>query len=361
MRSHLAMPAILALVLLPLRAADTTMDKSTPPSRIAGTWDVSYEDLALGEIDGTATVEPDGRHAKVVLRHPATGKEFVLTSESVAERGDDFTIVLVGESPSADGLLPDEKTARQASDAMARGPMLPPSVIPSTSPEALRGGVANAAGPNTAVRVELPAAAAKIEVHIADFNGEVGLKPWRAVETNHVVLVLHFGKFGVGGPYEGNAEDRLTGYWRFVADPVSWRDAAGRGRVGNFRRDPDNPNDTTQSAAEVWVRGTPPSQLQLFAIGVFNWKKIDRLYLGVPTVVEAIFEDPQDNDTCTVEAKVGDHTVKLAAHRDPENWRRFLSAPFVPGADPRPAPAPTTRPVPPRPSDDDEPQAPFSP
>ena len=360
MRIHLAVPAILALVLLPVRAADTTMDKSAPPSRIAGTWNVSYEDLALGEIDGTATVEPDGRQAKVVLRHPGTGKEFTLKSESIAEKGDDYTIVLIGESPSAEGLLPDEKTARQASDAMARGPASPPPANPSTSPKPVRNGATNA-GPNPDVRVELPGAAEKIEVHIADFNGEVGLKPWRTVETNRVVLALHFGKFGVGGPYEGKAEDRLTGYWRFFADPVTWRDAVGRGRVGYFRRDPANPNYATQSAAEVWVRGTPPSQLQLFAIGVFNWKKIDRLYLGVPTIVEAIFEEPQDNDTCTVEVKVGDHTVKLTAHRDPDNWRRFLSEPFVPGADPRPAPAPTMRPVPPRPSDDDEPHAPFSP
>ena len=362
MSMRLTIPVVLALLFLPLRAADTTVDRSAPPSRIAGTWDVSYEDLALGEIDGTATVESNGRHAKVVLRHPGTGKEFVLTSESVTEKGDDYTIVLMGESPSAEGLLPDEKTARQASDAMARRPVSSSSTPPLASPEPVRSEATNA-GPNTDVRVELPGSAEKIEVHIADFSGEVGLKPWRPVELNRVVLVLHFGSFGVGGPYEGKAEDRLTGYWRFVADPVSWRDAAGRGRVGNFRRDPDNPNDTTQSAAEVWVRGTPPSQLQLFAIGVFNWKKIDRLYLGVPTIVEAIFEEPQDNDTCTVEAKVGDHTLKLAAHRDPENWRRFLSEPFVPGADPRPPPAPTTRPIPPRPPDDDDDElhAPFSP
>lgn len=366
MRTCLPLMAALA-VLLPLRAADMTTDKSAAPSRIAGTWDVAYEDLALGEIDGVATVEPDGKHVKVVLRQPDTGRDFVLTSESVAEQGDDYTIALIGESPSAATLMPDEKTRQQASNA--RRASNPAAMAAPSAPKARiqapvlgpgAGGPGQPPSPPPEVHVEVPNEAAKIEVHIADFNGEVELKPRHAVETNRVELGLHYQRGGGAAGYAGKAEERLTGTWRFFADPLTWRDGAGRGRVGYFRRDRPNPNYATQSAAEVWVRGTPLSRLQLFAVGVFNLKRIDRLYLGVPTVVEAIFDEPQENDTCTVEVQVGDRNVRLPAHRDPDNWRRFLSDPFVPGDDPRPAPPPSARPVPAA-TDDDETHVPFPP
>jgi hypothetical protein len=383
MRHCAGLVAAMAVLLPSMRAADMTTDKSAPPSRIAGAWNVSYEDLALGEIDGVATVDPDGRHVKVLLQQAGSARKFTLTADSVEEKGDDYTIVLTGESPSSPTLMPDERTQRQAAEAQGASSrdaltVIPQGVVPAPvglyrppartpaqpfaglnivvrPPPATLGSAASArpVAPLPDVHVEVPNEAGTIELHIADFDGEVELKARHAVEADRVELRLHYEETGGAGGYGGEAELRLTGTWRFFADPLTWRDAQGRGRVGYFRRSRLNPNLATQSAAEVWIRPMPPSHLQLFAVGVFNWKRIDRLYLGVPTIVEAIFDEPQDNEMCTVEVQVGDRRVQLPAHRDPENRRRFLSDPFMPGDDTRPAPPPTTRPVPAAPSKDE--------
>lgn len=340
MKPRYLIPGVMALALVPVLTAQTTIDKSAPPSRIAGSWAVAYEDLALGEIDGVATVEPDGRHMKVVLTEPGTGHPFVLTSESVVEKGDDYTIILTGESPSSGALLPDGKIAGQASDA--NGPAIkfhaPPSTFPGVNSPPGAGGTENPAGPAADVRVELPAGAPKIEVQVADFGGQVALKPVHAVETNRIELVLHFGASGLGGPYSGKPEDRLTGIWRFFADPVTWRDGAGRGRVGYFRRDRDNPNYTTQSAAEVWVRGMPSATIQLLAETVVGPIKVSRFFYGVPTRIEAVFEDPQADETKELIVTVDGHEMKVTANRDRRDYRRFVTDPLLPANPARPAP-----------------------
>jgi hypothetical protein len=84
-----------------------------------------------------------------------------------------------------------------------------------------------------------------------------------------------------------------------------------------------------------YARPLPPVKLQLFAVGVQNLKKITELYWGVPTVVEAVYEEPQDKDTTIIEIVTGDSSLKLTAHRDAEDFRRFLTDTFLPGADKR--------------------------
>jgi hypothetical protein len=347
----------LLLLALPGALGAQTTDRSAAPSRLGGTWQVSYEDLALGEVDGVATVEADGRHVSVVLHAAGQSGTYTLTAESVIEQGDDYTIVLNGESPFAPGLLPDEKVRLQAVTAArdatvaamapvttitaAAGRPVPkfmPAALPATAPHGILPpvvafGSGQGPTPPPDVHISVPGDATKIEVAGMDFHGEVELKPRHPVEVKRVELRLHFGKSGGAAAYTGPPGDLLTGTWMYYANPVTWRDAVGQGRVGYFRRDPADPNLTTQSAAEVWLRPSPPGHMTFFAVGVFNLKRIDALYIGVPTVVETIFDEPQERETCTIEVQIEDRgKLALTAHRDPGNWRRFVSEPFLPGS-----------------------------
>jgi len=351
-----------------------TVDRGPPPSRIAGTWQVSYEDLALGEIDGTAKIAPDGRSVSVVVRDGPQGAPFTLTSESISEQGDDYTIVLTGEGPAAAALLPDPTVQQQAIHAAAdsvRAVLATYGAGVAAAPPNLNmfGNlqVAPIAGPKQPwavghatqppdVTIAVPPDALQVGLEVGDYKASLGLAPRHPVETRRVVLSLHYAPSGGATGYSGPAGDLLAGTWKYYADPVTWRDGEGKGRVGNFRRDAQNPNLTTQSAAEVWFRPNPPAQLQFFAVGVFKDIKITALYPGVPTIVEAIFDEPQDTDSCMIEVKVGDQKLQLTAHRDPENGRRFVTDPFLPGTDSRTPPPPSGRPGPP-PPDDSAPQS----
>lgn len=364
-----------------------TVDRSASPSPLAGTWDVGYEDLALGEINGTAIIDSNAQHVTLTLRDPTTKQTYQLKSESVTAKGDDYTIVLVGDNPAASSLMPDATVQQQANRAAAESmrevlrpglatlaaktgkPVVEPKILEMAplptmpnfqiQPMPLEGPPPkHPVHQQQTVTIELPDGADKLQVSVAEFQGEIALKPWHAVETNRVTLNLHHFKGHTAANYTTESIEKLSGSWKFNADPVTWRDTAGRGRVGNLRRERENPSFVTQSALETWQRGTPESTLQLFAVGVFHWLHIDRFYLGVPTVVEAIFDEPQEKDTCTIDVMLGGRKLSLPAHRDPENWRRFTTDPFLPGDDPRPAPPATTKPVP-KPSDDDEDQHPL--
>jgi hypothetical protein len=345
-RLHALMAAL--LVLASASATGQTTDRKTPAARIAGTWQVAYEDLALGEIDGTATISPDGKSASVRFRHDYT--DYTLTSQSVIEQGDDYTIVLTGDSPAAKSLLPDAQVQLEANRAdnnsittalnvalLGKGPpssaqpflSLPPRPAALSPVAPLFKTAPQPADLAPEVHIPVPDDATKITVSAGDFHGEADFLARHPVETGRVELRLHFYKNGGPGANTGVIADRLTGTWHFYADPLTWRDAAGKGRVGLFRRDEHNPNFATQSGAEIWLRPVPPARMQFFAVGVFDFKRISRLYLGVPTVVEAVFDEPQARDTCPIEVE----SLVLTAHRDPENWRRFVSDPFVPGSD----------------------------
>lgn len=353
-----------ALVLLCGSSWSQAQERGAPASRIAGNWQVSYEDLALGEVDGTATIAADGKHADVQLRAGPQGASYKLVAESIAESGDDYTLVLTGEGPSAASLKPDATVERQAARAAQQatatvlagyGVAAPPAISVPMAPMAphlvpaptLGNKVGWAFGQPTQppdVHLKVPGDANSIRIEVADFTGTLPFQPMDPVQTRRVVLTLHYRPtMGLAG-YSGPAGDLLSGTWKYYADPITWRDGEGKGRVGNFRRDPDNPNRVTQSGAEVWFRPNPPAQLQFIAIGVYGEIRIKHLFPGVPTIVEAIFDAPQDDDTIAIEVEVGGVKVPMSAHRDPENGRRFTTDPFLPGPDGRPAPAPSAPP-----------------
>lgn len=357
---------LLALAALAATARTQTVDRGAPATRLAGNWQVSYEDLALGEIDGTATITPDGLHATVVLKTGVSGPTYTLQSDSITEQGEDYTIVLIGDSPSAPGLLPDDKVQHQAFEAQAEAAnvvlatyggtttviakAMPSPAVATFVPVPTLGDKYDwAVGQHTRppdVHLKVSAGASQVGLEVADYKATLPLKPTHAVETRRVVLTLHFTPTSDKAGYSGPAGDLLSGTWRFFADPIRMRDGEDKGRVGYFRRDAQNPNLTTQSAAEVWFRPNPPAQLKFFAVGVFGLVKLTNLYPGVPTIVEAIFDSPQDFDTCPVEVKVGDQKLTLTAHRDIENARRYVTDPFLPGTDNRPSPPPSARPAP---------------
>jgi hypothetical protein len=203
------------------------------------------------------------------------------------------------------------------------------------------------------VHLTVPGEGPSIGLEVADYKASVPFKPMHAVETGRVTLSLHFIPISDRAGYAGPAGDMLTGTWKYYADPISWRDGAGKGRVGYFRRDPQNTNLTTQSAAEIWFRPNPPAQMQFLAIGVYGEIRIKHLFAGVPTIVEAIFDAPQDADTISVDVPIGDRKVPMTAHKDPENARRFTTDPFIPATDTRPPPAPSGQPSPPDPDEND--------
>lgn len=323
MKRQFPIIAAFALVLVPMGAADTTTDKGALPSRIAGSWVVSYEDLALGEVDGTAIVELDGHHVKVVLHHPGSGREFTLKSESVTEKGDDYTIVLVGEGPSSLILMPGQRIMQQASNAASGLPPAPAVNLPGPAPTA-----AGPGGPAQGSRVEIPDQSDKMEVRVADFTGMVELKPWHAVDANRVELQLHFGKTGGAAAFAGNPQVRLTGTWKFFADPVTWRDGLGGGRVGYFRRDLANPNIATQSGAEVW--SVPVPRLRYYAVTAMGYQVIDELYLNVPTFIEAEFDPPFGADSYRLNLSAAGTPLTLDARKFDKKGYLFRTGPFVP-------------------------------
>ena len=344
-----------------------TTDRSAPPSRIAGNWQVSYEDLALGEIDGTAKISEDGKKATVTLNAAPGGTPFTLISESVSEQGDDYTFVLVGEGPASSSLTPDatveQQGVRAVQDAVATVfansgiksavPLL--ATVPPMGPRPIPPIPGLGPKPGWAygqptqppdVHLAVPGDGPSIGIEIADYKATVPFKAMHSVETNRVTLTLHYSPTSDSAGYAGPAGDLLSGTWKYFADPITWRDGAGKGRVGYFRRDAQNTNLTTESAAEVWFRPNPPAQIQFIALGAFGEIRIKHLFPGVPTFVEAIFDAPQDEETVLIDVDVGGTKTAMPAHRDPENGRRFTTDPFLPALDTRSEPPPSSRPAP---------------
>jgi hypothetical protein len=287
-----------------------------------GSWAVTYKDRALEDVKGTATVKQvDGKlRAKVVLTDPNSGRR-ELRSFDIIEEGERFTLLLEGAPPSAEGLSPDRLEA------------LPGLPITTSDPaDAVEySGVGAKDGrrptPLNSLRVELPDTADKILVTVGDFNGEIAVPRHGPVDTDRVRLQL---TYEAPDASSGVTSERFVGFWSFDADPVTRRDGAGRGRIGMFVRDKFNPNFTGQVGNETWIRTIPPVKIRLFALTVGDLKRIDRLYGGVPTVIEAVFDDPQADTTKDLTVTVDGRDLKLTANRDPQDYRRFVTDIIVP-------------------------------
>lgn len=351
-----------------------TVDRGVYPDDITGSWDVSYEDLALGEVDGSAVIDQDGAHTTVYVHHPQTGKQYTLESTSISFGDGVYTIRLAGESPAADQLAPDAQTIKQSTEALAAdaqsaslavnpftGRAFPTPPVLNLPPEndGSVGGLTVVARTKATVPqpISFPADASAIQVDVAEYTGKADVTLGPPVETNLVTLRLHLVQAASSADVlAGKPQVLLKGTWVFEADPGSRRDGAGHGRVGYFRRLLASQNVATQSATEIWTRGVP--RMQLFAVCDENYKVIDKLYTGVPTAVEVVFLEPQSDETLPIKIEAPGGTITVTAHRDWEDYRRFITDPFVPGMDGRPQPAPSGTPQSP-PEDQPTPAGPY--
>jgi hypothetical protein len=71
-------------------------------------------------------------------------------------------------------------------------------------------------------------------------------------------------------------------------------------------------------------------KIQLFAQTVAGPVRVSRLFRDVPTVIEAVFEDPQPDSTNDLTVTVDGRDLKVTATRDPQDYRRFVTDVLVP-------------------------------
>jgi hypothetical protein len=294
------------------RAQETTDAPKSTVARIAGRWSITYEDFALGLVGGSARIFPDGR-VSMVLTHPATGAKYQLTGKAVAGADNSFDLKLQGESPAAD------KLPYSFSGGPARF-----MVTSTEGPEKGAGSLAFA----------IPAETKNLRVHFDDFHGEVAVKPRHPPDSDRVEIHLALEHYAVAmyGYAHPNVADtdipivELKGTWKYYADPVTWRDGKGRGRLGSFRRDLMNPNIATEEAVETWTRAQP--KMLIFACTADVPKLIDRIYYNVPTFVELLYEDPPDETEQSFNIEVGSRKLQLTAKQLEKDKRVYRTEVF---------------------------------
>ena len=239
--------------------------KDNPIDRVVGDYNVSYADRSAEKITGTATIHKDGT-ATVEYKGPTTHQSYVLKSESITAEGDLYTIVLHGASPP-----PTTQTVKKWLGN--RNPEVDVFGLPKQNKRAFDLPV-----------LELPANQQEVTVTTSGVSGTFATAgPQRQPLADVVELHLRCHP-------DSRVYAYLSGSWRVYVDPLTWRDANGWGRVGNLGRDPKDQNICAMAGSEEWRLDIPPCRLQFFAKCVGNFKKIDYLYAGVPTVVEMAFD-----------------------------------------------------------------------
>jgi hypothetical protein len=81
----------------------------------------------------------------------------------------------------------------------------------------------------------------------------------------------------------------------------------------------------------------PKVNIQLLAQTVVGPVHVDYFFYGVPTVVEAIFDQPLADATVPVVLTVEGSEIKLRAKRDATDYRRFVTDTILPGEPQKPA------------------------
>lgn len=199
-------PCLLAAI----PAAATPETRGDPATAaLAGWWKVSYEDSVLGTVSGAAKFDTDPNPEvplRVTYRHPLTGKEYDLKASraGIRQNGKRITIVLEGESPPSQRVLPPSEQNllilrhRKGEHLIARS-----EGIDRDAPVGARGDV-----------------------------------DWNRVEL-HLTL---------------QNRTSLDGTWEYRAHPTTERDHVGYGPVGTFTPDGDSCRAGTQKGEERWVR-----------------------------------------------------------------------------------------------------------
>jgi hypothetical protein len=76
----------------------------------------------------------------------------------------------------------------------------------------------------------------------------------------------------------------------------------------------------------------PNAEIQLLAQTVVGPMRVSRLFYDVPTVIEAVFDQPLSDASVLVTVTIDGKEVKLTARRDPTDYRRFTTGTVLPTA-----------------------------
>lgn len=175
------------------------------PAMFNGSWNAEYADIRLGKIAGAAQIDMEAGSATLTYRHPETGEEFPLVSESFRRDGATLWITFAGQSPAA-----------PADDGLGY------PVIDLVVPEQQRTATASIGGPDMPITIapRIPSDAARVDLE----------------------LTL-------------NDDQTLIGSWHYRADPFTRRARDGLGRIGLFEFLEDGGG--RQSGSEIWTRPIP--------------------------------------------------------------------------------------------------------
>jgi hypothetical protein len=112
-----------------------------------------------------------------------------------------------------------------------------------------------------------------------------------------------------------------------------------------FTEETDESGKIAKQDASVLGKGKPidvkwraPSvEIQLLAQTVVGPVHVSRFFYGVPTVIEAVFDQPLSDTAVPVTVTVDDSELKLTAKRDATDYRRFVTDILMPAAPAKPA------------------------
>jgi hypothetical protein len=303
---------------------------TTPVSPLAGHWNVAYFDGALGWVRGEAEIAEDGLSADIRLTDPRTGSVFPLTAAVTRSADGATALEYRGQQPHLDARLgpPVERftyigypdlwsVKRPAGSPLESTPPLPPG-LPL-----------------------LPVAAAATELHVSVGAERATFKISSAVSPESMplrarLLPIDTKRYGSGFTdafgivHAGvNPDESMQGFWEQPVDPATRQPPDSLSRYRLLERELDNPNRARQVGIEIWWRG-PPATIALLAQTVAGPIKVSRLFQNVPTVIEAVFDEPQQDVTKDMTVTIDGRDLKLTAARDPQEYRRFVSPPLIP-------------------------------
>jgi hypothetical protein len=293
------------IVLLAATFAPADLSDSNVLDRIAGEYQVNSTDIAGEKFTGSAVVRKDGT-ASVYYKRLATTRIYALKSTSITADGDLYTITFKGILPQSAQILLDKRAA-------LANPVFSMYERNSSPTHAL-----------DLPGLELPVD--QQQVTVTTGGATVSFEsagPQHKPTSDTIEVRLRYRPDNIYYPL-------LSGTWRIYVDPLTWLDANGAGRAGYMGRDPTDHNICAIAGSEEWLRAKSPCRLQLFAKCAGNLKKIEYLYAGVPAVVEATFEDSQDDSTKLVTVTWGPNSREVKVFRQEDDHRVFLSEPFIP-------------------------------
>lgn len=326
-------------------ASKTTGRDPAAWQRVTGQWKISYRDAQLGLVTGTATIDAEKFTGEVNFSTtPDKPPQVMKVREVRSVENNGVAVVLHGNGPAAVDELPQEFAWNgQTIDRQPKSPaatvLLPPipggiRIIDNPGPRPPDFNLP--LDPAIQPHLEVAPTATILRIKAGDFVCELPLtpRPPLGVEPEFTVTLYPAGTPPAAKPGSPAAPvpGPLAGAWRQDVDPLTRRDATGGGRLGSFTRNGSNPNHTYQTGPELWWREPAKVTFQLLAQTVEGPVKVARLFYDVPTVIEAVFEEPQLDKEQELTLSLGGKELTLTAKRDPYDYRRFVTGVIVPAS-----------------------------